>query len=336
MAWFAVDDSFHSHPKRLTAGDAAVGLWTACGSYCAAHLTDGVVPGAVARLYGKPAGVKALVRVRLWHAAGHGCGRCPQPPDGDYVMHDYLHYNPSRQEVEAERRKTHEEKSRAGRAGGIASGVSRRRNGKGHAPGTAEAGTGQARSRAEAEPKQAGGQDRSRTEADTKQDRSRPASGAEAEPKQTRSGTEADRQAEPKQDRSRPASRAEAEPKQTEAPSPPNPNNPSLRSGLSRATRAPASFPLTDRHRAWAQQRDIRVDLHRETERWLDHHRAKGSTFADWEAAWRTWMSRAADYAPAGRQRPAGDPYLNDIRAGLYEPQATTPPLRALPALEAR
>jgi hypothetical protein len=130
MAWFAVDDTFHSHRKRLAAGNAAVGVWTACGSYCGQHLTDGHVPGEVAKLYGRSADIAALVRVQLWHAAGHDCTRCPQPIGNAYLMHDYLEYNPSREEVEVERRKVHEAKSRAGRAGGIASGVSRRRNGR--------------------------------------------------------------------------------------------------------------------------------------------------------------------------------------------------------------
>lgn len=32
MPWFVVDDSAHSHPKFIKAGNAAVGLWMRCGS----------------------------------------------------------------------------------------------------------------------------------------------------------------------------------------------------------------------------------------------------------------------------------------------------------------
>lgn len=99
MVWFAVDDTFHTHPKRIAAGNSAVGLWTACGSHCGQHLTDGHVPGGVAKLYGRAADIKALVRVRLWHGPGHDCERCPQPEPEAYVMHDYLEYNPSRNHV---------------------------------------------------------------------------------------------------------------------------------------------------------------------------------------------------------------------------------------------
>lgn len=63
-----------------------------------------------------------------------------------------------------------------------------------------------------------------------------------------------------------------------------------------RATQAPSSIDITDAMRAWAVDKATGVDLESETSRFLDHHRAKGSTFKDWTAAWRTWMSRAAEY----------------------------------------
>ncbi|TQF04793.1 hypothetical protein E6W39_24405 [Kitasatospora acidiphila] len=90
MTWFAVDDSAYAHPKMLKAGNAAIGLWVRCGAYCSAHLTDGIVPGAIASMYGTPPQVQKLITVGLWHESGHACPRCPQPPHGDYVMHDYL------------------------------------------------------------------------------------------------------------------------------------------------------------------------------------------------------------------------------------------------------
>ncbi len=63
-----------------------------------------------------------------------------------------------------------------------------------------------------------------------------------------------------------------------------------------RASQAPDDFTITDPMRQWATEKAAGVDLDRETERFLDHHRAKGSTFKDWTAAWRTWMSRATQY----------------------------------------
>jgi hypothetical protein len=118
MPWFAVDDSAHTHPKIVKAGNAAMGLWMRCGSYAAQHLTDGIVPGPIATMYGTPPQIAKLTRLGLWHAAGHTCARCPQPADGDYVMHEYhQHGNPTRQEV-LDRRAKAAEKKRKQRAGG--------------------------------------------------------------------------------------------------------------------------------------------------------------------------------------------------------------------------
>ena len=74
MTWFKVDDNFHSHPKAIAAGPAAIGLWTIAGSWSAAHLTDGFIPRQVlvtltsdpnrARL------AKRLCQVGLWERVG--------------------------------------------------------------------------------------------------------------------------------------------------------------------------------------------------------------------------------------------------------------------------
>lgn len=112
MPWFVVDDSAHSHPKLIKAGNAAVGLWMRCGSYAAQHLTDGIVPGAVAAMYGTAPQTAKLVKLGLWHPAGHVCPSCVQPADGDYIMHDYLSYNPNRKQVLARRAKAAERQRR--------------------------------------------------------------------------------------------------------------------------------------------------------------------------------------------------------------------------------
>lgn len=117
MAWFRVDDAFHSHPKVMRAGTPAVGLWVRCGSYSSQHLTDGVIPREVAASYGTRQQIAALVSAGLFVES-----------DSGYVMPDYLDYNPSREEVLADQAAKHEAKSRAGRAGGIASGVARRKH----------------------------------------------------------------------------------------------------------------------------------------------------------------------------------------------------------------
>ncbi|MFI9600361.1 hypothetical protein ACIHCX_10850 [Streptomyces sp. NPDC052043] len=122
MPWFVVDDNSHMHPKIVAAGNAALGLWLRCGSYAAQHLTDGIVPGVIAKMYGTPAQVRKLVAAGLWHEHGHTCrhAKCAQPAPGDFYIHDYLEpYNPTRAEVEARRDRAAEKKrrQRAGRAG---------------------------------------------------------------------------------------------------------------------------------------------------------------------------------------------------------------------------
>ncbi|MFB8415416.1 mucin-2 [Streptomyces albidoflavus] len=113
MTWFKVDDTAHTHPKLLKAGNAALGLWLRAGAYAAQHLTEGVIPGVVAQLYGTAPQARKLVASGLWHAHGHGCGRCPQPAAGDYVIHDFLIYNPTRARVEQERSAAAERQKRA-------------------------------------------------------------------------------------------------------------------------------------------------------------------------------------------------------------------------------
>ncbi|MFE6903824.1 mucin-2 [Streptomyces sp. NPDC057717] len=117
MSWFKVDDTAHSHPKLRGAGAAAIGLWTLGGSYAAQYLTDGMVHAHFVKTTATAPQLARLVRAGLWHPAGHDCRRCPQPAPGDYLIHDYLVYNPSRAKVTAERERA-AEKKRKQRSGG--------------------------------------------------------------------------------------------------------------------------------------------------------------------------------------------------------------------------
>lgn len=110
MPWFRLDDSFDTHPKVLMAGNEAVGLYIRCGTYAARNLTDGFVGQEIVLLYGSDSLAATLVRVGLWHRAR-----------GGWTIHDYLDYNPSREQVLAKRKI----RSEAGRAGGVASGKAR-------------------------------------------------------------------------------------------------------------------------------------------------------------------------------------------------------------------
>jgi hypothetical protein len=126
MPWFKIDDSAHSHPKFIRAGNAALGLWLRCGSYSAQHLLEGFIPKDIVKPFkGTPAQVRKLVEAGLWHEAGHGCKNCPQPADG-YMIHDFFEggRNTTRAQHEANKQGAAERaaKSRANRkASGIES-----------------------------------------------------------------------------------------------------------------------------------------------------------------------------------------------------------------------
>lgn len=108
MSWLKLDDQLGVHRKvikiqRRTRLEC-MGLWTLALSASGRGLTDGILEDfELDELGSKPSLVSELVRVELWHEAGHDCDRCPQPPAGGIVIHDYLTLNPSKKQVEDKR-----------------------------------------------------------------------------------------------------------------------------------------------------------------------------------------------------------------------------------------
>ena len=135
MTWIRLDDNFADHPKVAAAGPLA-GWVHVCGLvYCGRFLTDGFVPGNIAlRLadfdgLGIATGgirgvaefghditmaelIERLVEVGLW-----------EPCEGGYMIHDYLDYNPTREQVLNDR----EDRARRGSLGGQKSARQRRK-----------------------------------------------------------------------------------------------------------------------------------------------------------------------------------------------------------------
>lgn len=115
MTWFKVDDSFHSHSKVWATSPAALGLWVVAGSWSSKSLSDGFVPDhALARLLpGAESLAEELVAAGLWTRT-----------KGGFRFHDWQEYNPSAEQVEAERgaakermRKLRAERKTAGQKG---------------------------------------------------------------------------------------------------------------------------------------------------------------------------------------------------------------------------
>lgn len=99
MPWARLDDKFFTHPKVRKAWrhKPAIGLHALALSYCMCHGTEGHVstefvddqipdPGE------RDAAVAALVDAGLWKVNGDG-----------WIVHDFLHYNPSNADVAARR-----------------------------------------------------------------------------------------------------------------------------------------------------------------------------------------------------------------------------------------
>lgn len=60
-----------------------------------------------------------------------------------------------------------------------------------------------------------------------------------------------------------------------------------------RAVALPKDFKITEAMTKWAGENCPGVDVTLQTENFKDWHTAKGSTFKDWAAAWRTWMRKS-------------------------------------------
>ena len=97
MPWFKVDDQLHSHPKPRRASLAAIGLWTMCGSYSMAYKTDGFVPEWFVASFKNGRKLAAeLVDAGLWNDA-------IRSGEVGWQFHDWSDYQPSSDEIEAER-----------------------------------------------------------------------------------------------------------------------------------------------------------------------------------------------------------------------------------------
>lgn len=108
MSWVRLDDHFPTHPKMVAAGHEAAWLHVCALCYCAEHLTDGRVPKAMVPRLSDCRNPRRLadrlVEVNAWEV------------DGDeFVLHDFLEFNPSREQVLLERAAAKERRQRGAR-----------------------------------------------------------------------------------------------------------------------------------------------------------------------------------------------------------------------------
>lgn len=107
MSWVKLDDTFWMHPRVLEVGDANAGVFARMLSYCGCYLTDGMVPGPIVD--------SITVKTRRAVPDLERAGLVQQLESGTVLICDYLEYNRSKAEVEADRKVRRENGRRGGR-----------------------------------------------------------------------------------------------------------------------------------------------------------------------------------------------------------------------------
>ncbi|MYR30574.1 MULTISPECIES: hypothetical protein [unclassified Streptomyces] len=282
MAWFALDDGFDTHPKVRKAGNAAVGLFVRLGVHATKHLTEGHLDGDIVRAYGTAPTIRKLIAVGMLHEPGHGCSRCPQPADGDYLIHDYLDYNKSRAQIEAAReaaRKRQQRGRESARRNANPRGIddvsrsNRSRN-------DADSDANRLRNDPlfEEEPAGQGGSSR--------RDTHEGATGVPSPPLPSHT-TGADVVGGATGSRSR----AEQQPDGCPAPAPIDDDG----------------FTVTDPMRRWAASTVPGLDVDYETAQFVTHFRGERTRRRSWPDEWQKWMRRSAKFASERALRPASN-----------------------------
>ncbi len=111
MPWFKVDDHFWSHPKTAELSTGATALWLRAGSWSAGHLTDGVVPKSMLRIFrARQTWATELVSKGLW-----------TDEQTSFKFHSWDEYQPSKEVVEARRNANKKRVSdwRSGKSNGV-------------------------------------------------------------------------------------------------------------------------------------------------------------------------------------------------------------------------
>lgn len=125
MAWVKISDDFYDHFKFDEAGPLGLALWTVALAYANRNLTDGFIPRSKARTlldyeglshesghvgdlatFGEDIDADYVINLLL--AAGLW-----ETTNGGYLIHDYLDFQPSADEVKALR----EARTEAGKKG---------------------------------------------------------------------------------------------------------------------------------------------------------------------------------------------------------------------------
>lgn len=226
--WAKIDDNLWAHPKWINLPDSAKALWVSALSYCACYETDGhISTHTLPTLYPnkhRARAISALVKSGLW-----------EPINGGYVFHDWEHYQPTKAQKDAERKKKRD-RMRALRAQRVTS-------------------------------------NKPVTESDVTSKLPTPDPTRPEVAKATYMGD------------------ASA-----------NAEDPTPTKRRSQKTRLPDNWQPNDTHHETAHRLHLNIDS--EAEDFRNHAQAKGRRLVDWDAGFRSWLKKSAEYAQErqGRQ----------------------------------
>lgn len=290
MPWVKLDDRFPSHRKVALLPDRAFRLHVSAICWCAENLTDGRIAERELPLVAKVRSIKATAKqledAGLWDRTDDG-----------WAIHDYLDYNPSREQVLAERKKNAERQER----------FRRKRNGKPVPPDgsdmpssngvtrsgeTHDGDTNAARRRHDGDTTATGKRHIPETELQVSEVRNGVTNDAPTRPDPTRTPYMADVGRESAGSWAREPERSDDRPAPIDVD----------------------GFALTDAMRRWALDTfGPGIDVDYETAQFIDHHRAEGRRRNNWPAEWQKWMRRGAKWASERANRPP----LRAVSGGL-------------------
>lgn len=280
MPWVKLDDRFPSHRKIALLSDRAFRLHVSAICWCAENLTDGRISDRELALVAHVRSIKTIAMqledAGLWDRI-----------DGGWEIHDYLDYNPSRDQVLSDRKKNAERQDR----------FRRRKNGK-PTPPPDEGSNGRSNGVTRAAEMHDGDTTATRTQHDGDTTATSECAVPDEETQVTaiRNGV---------------TNAAPTRPDPTRTP-----NTADVRGGSAdrerRATtpHGPApididGFDLTDSMRRWALDTfGPALDLDYETAQFLDHFRAQAVRRPNWPAEWQKWIRRSAKFASERANRP--------------------------------
>lgn len=277
MPWVRLDDRFPSHRKVALLSDRAFRLHVSAICWCAENLTDGRIGDRelplIAHIRSAKATAKQLEDSGLWDRTNDG-----------WVIHDYLDYNPSREQVLAERKKNAERQER----------FRRRRAGKPLPPdGARNAGSNGVTPDGEMQPGSTNAT-RTRHEDDMSASSKYFVSGESSQVSESRNGVTNGAPTRPVPE---PLSMADVDGRGTGS------------RGVDHA--APAAppieidgFQLNDAMRRWAAATFPGVNVEHSTAQFVSHYRSTGARRKSWPDAWQKWIRDDAQRAAQRRPQP--------------------------------